>query len=665
MAALSGTSHVYAVGGMLDWEQAVAVAERYDACANTWQPVAPLPEPLGYIDAAELNGKLYVVGGADRLTAGNHISGTYSVHNDTYVYDPQTDAWSAAAPLPAALAGVAVASANGKLYAFGGFDARGPSLGTVDTTYEYDPAANTWLTRTVILSGTRALAAATELDGKIYLVGGVMSGGPYWSTLGSVNVYDPATDSWSNAAPMKTAVHSPGLAAAPDGSLYVIGGGIAWYASISMERYDPATNTWTYADSGFRDFERAGTAAAYVNGRILLVGGTSATYDVTTARVESLQLDDDLCQSALRASQDTVLPGGWITYTVEIHGSIADIPHANLLDPIPNGTTFAGFDLQPAGTTYNTVLNRVEWHGDLVAQQPPITVTFGVVVSGTGWMTGQRITNTAVFDDGGGRVVQRSAATELGFFDLSPSAKSVDQIEVASGSALTYTVRVESRSTQSGTASFTDPIPDQASYVPGSVSASAGMASFAGNAIHWSGALPQWATHTNTSGDYEWGDSRGGGTVPGVRYEWIEASDGRSPIGFYAPTFGRCYPVTFPFGFPFYDTYFTEVAVQIDGTIFFMDPNNTGLYMGPINAPIQVRAATRPTASSPYCGMICIAIQADCSTKWSASRPIGASSSNTTKHRACCTKRSRWARRATGKSSCTKARASSSCSTKT
>jgi N-acetylneuraminic acid mutarotase len=167
-----------------------------------------------------LNGKLYVVGGADRLTAGNHISGTYSVHSTTYVYDPQADAWSAVAPLPAALAGVALAAADGKLYAFGGFDARGPSLGTVDATYAYDPAANTWLTRTAILSGTRALAAATELDGKIYLVGGVTSGGPYWSTLDSVNVYDPATDTWSSIAPLHTAVHSPGLAAAPDGSVW-------------------------------------------------------------------------------------------------------------------------------------------------------------------------------------------------------------------------------------------------------------------------------------------------------------------------------------------------------------------------------------------------------------------------------------------------------------
>ncbi len=40
------------------------------------------------------------------------------------------------------------ATVNGKLYAFGGFDARGYHLGNVDTTYEYNPATNTWLTRT-------------------------------------------------------------------------------------------------------------------------------------------------------------------------------------------------------------------------------------------------------------------------------------------------------------------------------------------------------------------------------------------------------------------------------------------------------------------------------------------------------------------------------------
>ena len=44
------------------------------------------------------------------------------------------------ADLPQALGGVTLATANGKLYAFGGFDQRGYNQGNVATTYEYNPA---------------------------------------------------------------------------------------------------------------------------------------------------------------------------------------------------------------------------------------------------------------------------------------------------------------------------------------------------------------------------------------------------------------------------------------------------------------------------------------------------------------------------------------------
>ena len=197
---------------MLGWEEAVTATERYDACSKTWTPMAPLPQPRGYVQAAELNGKLYVVGGVDRV-----ISGTYQVHNETWVYDPIGNTWSQAANYPQALGGVALAVVNSRLYAFGGFDARGPNGGDVANTYVYNPDNNTWLARTSIISGTRSLAGAARLNDKIYLVGGTSSTGSMAST--AVNIYNPATNSWSNAAPLNDGVHSPGVAVLPDARL--------------------------------------------------------------------------------------------------------------------------------------------------------------------------------------------------------------------------------------------------------------------------------------------------------------------------------------------------------------------------------------------------------------------------------------------------------------
>ena len=230
---LPATYNVYAIGGMLGWQDAVTATERYDACSKTWTTMAPLPQPRGYVQAAELNGKLYVVGGVDQV-----ISDTYQVHNETWVYDPIGNTWSQAANYPQALGGVALAVVNSRLYAFGGFDARGPNGGDVASTYVYNPDNNTWLARAPIISGTRSLAGAARLNDKVYLVGGTTSTGTMAST--AVNVYDPATNSWSVAAPLKDGVHSPGVAVLPDVNwLYVVGGGINWDPLVGGQVYDP------------------------------------------------------------------------------------------------------------------------------------------------------------------------------------------------------------------------------------------------------------------------------------------------------------------------------------------------------------------------------------------------------------------------------------------
>ena len=108
------------------------------------------------------------MGGVDHV-----ISGTFGVQRNTWVFDPAHNWWSVAAELPQALGGVAVAAANGKLYAFGGFDARGPGVGDVDTVYEYDPARIAGNCAALCPTGPASLAGAAELNGEIYVVGGV------------------------------------------------------------------------------------------------------------------------------------------------------------------------------------------------------------------------------------------------------------------------------------------------------------------------------------------------------------------------------------------------------------------------------------------------------------------------------------------------------------
>ena len=89
--------------------------------------------------------------------------------------------------MPSPRFGLAAAAIDGKLYAVGGFNLSGFWLNTLEV---YDPATNTWTTKASMPTSRRELAAGV-INGKLYAVGG--TGDP--TTL---EVYEP----FSNAAPV-------------------------------------------------------------------------------------------------------------------------------------------------------------------------------------------------------------------------------------------------------------------------------------------------------------------------------------------------------------------------------------------------------------------------------------------------------------------------------
>jgi N-acetylneuraminic acid mutarotase len=96
---------------------------------GNWQIRAPLPSSRTEVAAAEIGGKIYVIGGYGKN--GNLVE----------AYDPQKDRWHRRASLPRALHHTGAAAVNGKLYVIGGYIS---GIGPVDTVYEYDPGANRW-----------------------------------------------------------------------------------------------------------------------------------------------------------------------------------------------------------------------------------------------------------------------------------------------------------------------------------------------------------------------------------------------------------------------------------------------------------------------------------------------------------------------------------------
>jgi N-acetylneuraminic acid mutarotase len=107
------------------------------------------------------------------------------------------------------------------------------------------------------------------VDGKIVVVGGF---GTKYKLLDSITVYDPATNRWTNRAPMPT-VRDHLTADVVHGVLYAIGGRPLDPAKNYdvVEAYDLATNQWTKKAS--MPSKRGGLGSAVIAGKIHTFGG--------------------------------------------------------------------------------------------------------------------------------------------------------------------------------------------------------------------------------------------------------------------------------------------------------------------------------------------------------------------------------------------------------
>jgi N-acetylneuraminic acid mutarotase len=165
----------------------------------------------------------------------------------------------------------------------------------VGTVEEYDPETNSWREKTPMPT-PRNHAAIGAVNGKIYVIGGRV-GAAFIALATDVSVveeYDPATDKWS--APrsrMPTARSALGYGVI-NGKVYVAGGEyqdphmMATFKEV--EAYDPASNSWSILPS--MPVSRHGLAAGAIGNRLILVGGdvqSSGTgLEVSTSEVDSL-----------------------------------------------------------------------------------------------------------------------------------------------------------------------------------------------------------------------------------------------------------------------------------------------------------------------------------------------------------------------------------------
>jgi N-acetylneuraminic acid mutarotase len=238
-----------------------AAATAQEPAPGEWGMRAPTLQPLSELAVAELNGKLYLMGGypQNRVTA-----------RTVQVYDIATDTWAYGPQLPLRNNHGMAASVNGKIYLIGGQLNADDPPGTnsyVNTVYELDPAVGLWVT-TAPMPTARSSGVAVVHDGRIYVAGGRLPRGSDFA------VYDPEADTWE-VLPNLPTQRNHFTGAAINGRIHYVGGrqgnGLSPLMTTAHEVFDPLSRSWTTAAPMLRP--RSGMNGVMARGLFHVWGG--------------------------------------------------------------------------------------------------------------------------------------------------------------------------------------------------------------------------------------------------------------------------------------------------------------------------------------------------------------------------------------------------------
>lgn len=200
--------------------------------------------------------------------------------------------WSAHDPLPESAFGSAVASVNtasgSRIFLLSGYT----QLSIMPDAYEYDLNFNTWANISP-LPVESTLGASATANNKIFVFGGRTLQTPQ----GATQIYDPVTDSWTTGTPMPTPIVTPAFGTYKDSLVYIFGGlnDATGTGTNMVQIYDTYNDTWSMGTPkpGSADY---GLRGGIVNNKIVIAGGasnnqlTAATYVGTIDTINPTQI---------------------------------------------------------------------------------------------------------------------------------------------------------------------------------------------------------------------------------------------------------------------------------------------------------------------------------------------------------------------------------------
>lgn len=190
---------------------------------------------------------------------------------------PLAPSWAPLAAMPTARQAAAGVVLNSQFYVIGGYN------GSVVTAVQaYNPATDSWVTKTPTPSDRYAGNGAGSIGNRIYMAGGFSAFQIPQSTL---FIYDAGTDSWTTGADAPVAGGCGGSGVIGQLLYVVTGCPTSNTFTPFLSRYDPGSNSWTTLTAPPHQHEYP---AMGVNGsKLYVVGGCTSIsafdiYDVST-----------------------------------------------------------------------------------------------------------------------------------------------------------------------------------------------------------------------------------------------------------------------------------------------------------------------------------------------------------------------------------------------
>jgi N-acetylneuraminic acid mutarotase len=209
------------------------------------------------------------------------------------------------------------------------------------------------------MSVTRAgHVSALMNDGRLLVAGGW----DYTSNLTSAEIYNPDTDSWSDAGNMSSEHYTAQAVTLQDGKVLVISGFTGAFNTETCDLFDPQTATWS--SGGFLAYGRSSfTATLLQDGRVLVAGGFNGSENLKYCEIydpasNSWSLTDSL-ETGRSYHTGSLLPDGRVLVVGGFNPDAGfQLASAELFDPQTNTWSEAasltiGRDYHAASVLYN------------------------------------------------------------------------------------------------------------------------------------------------------------------------------------------------------------------------------------------------------------------------------------------------------------------------